>query len=860
MQILSQAPAGRAENWRAIRALFGGFAWPGRPYDPSGHLLITRFSPTRPRLFMSSVADATLGRFQLRKPLGRGAQGVVWLAFDPQLAREVAVKQMHASARDAAAAQRWLTEARAVSRLSHPNIVTLFEAELAADPPYLVFERVNGQTLAELLRTQGALPAATAVPLMLGVLQGLAHAHAAGVIHRDLKPSNIIVDAEGRARIMDFGLAGMAHAPGGAPGVSGTAAYMAPEAARGEPPAVSMDIFSAGLVLYEMLCGRPAVTETDTRRAIERMANDDLVLPADTLHPVDDELRAIVQRAMARDPTTRPARANDFHQALSGWLAPADGAEAPDAGASHNSTLDFLLRRMRHRSDFPALSDSVGRIQRLAQSETGSVGSLANEILKDVALTNKLLRLVNSTFYARAGSGTINTISRAVALVGYAGIRNLALSLVLLEHMQDKQQVVALREEFLRSLAAGTMAREFSPTEQGAEEAFISAVFQNLGRMLTHFYFPEEARQIQSRLASPGGVAGGDPEEAASQAVLGIGFQDLGTGVARHWGLPDSLVNAMRRLPADRPAPEQDPQRAAACAGNDVADALMSADSAEGERRLRAVSQRYGRALGLTPARVRESVERTRRHMLELSHVLQVVPRPGSAAARLVGAPEAPAAAKPEANSLAQFQLDKAVAAAAPAENANGADGSAAAAPSAAASSTFAAEQLAAGIQDISNTLVENFSLNEVLRMVLETMYRSLGFQRVVFCMRDARTGVLTGRVALGQGSDGIAPRFQIDMAAADLFSTVCKRGADMLIADATVANIRRRLPPWFVSHVNAPTFLLLPLAMNGNPLGVIYADAALAGSIVVAERELSLLRTLRNQAIMAFKHAGRPG
>lgn len=809
---------------------------------------------------MSLGADATLGRFQLREPLGRGAQGEVWLAFDPGLAREVAIKQMHAGASDTVAQQRWLAEARAVSRLNHPNIVTLFEADLAANPPYLVFERVNGQTLAELLRTQGALPAATAVPLMQGVLQGLAHAHAAGVIHRDLKPANIAVGADGRARIMDFGLAGMAHSPGGAPGLSGTAAYMAPEAARGEPPAVSMDIFSAGLVLFEMLAGRPAITETDTQRALQRLAREDLALPPDTPHPVDDSLRALVQRALSRNAVLRPATASEFHKALADWLAPVDASPAGEAGAASNSTLDFLLRRMRHKSDFPALSDSVVRIQRLAQSETESVGSLSNEILKDVALTNKLLRLVNSTFYARAGSGSINTISRAVALVGYAGIRNLALSLVLLEHMQDKQQVLALREEFLRALSAGTLAQELSPTAQGAEEAFISAVFQNLGRMLTHFYFPEEARQIHSRLAGPGAAAGADPEEAASRAVLGIGFQELGVGVAQHWGLPDTLVNAMRRLPTDRPVPEQDPLRAAACAGNEITDALMAADGPDGERRLRAVSQRYGRALGLTPARVRESVERTRRHMLELSNTLQVAPRPGSAAARLLGVPEVPVARTAEAHSLAQFQLDKAVATTAAAGPAVGADGAAATAPPATASATFAAEQLAAGIQDISNTLVENFSLNEVLRMVLETMYRSLGFQRVVFCMRDARTGMLTGRVALGQGGDGIAPRFQIDMAAADLFSTVCKRGADMLIADASVANIRRRLPPWFVSHVNAPTFLLLPLAMNGNPLGVIYADAALAGAIVVAERELSLLRTLRNQAIMAFKHAARPG
>ena len=115
------------------------------------------------------------------------------------------------------------------------------------------------------------------------------------------------------------------------------------------------------------------------------------------------------------------------------------GRRRADAGAGAASgTLEFLLRRMRHKSDFPALSDSVLRIQRVATSENESLGSLSDEILKDVALTNKLLRLVNTAHYAQAGGGSVSTVSRAVALVGFAGIRNMALRLVLLEHMQDK--------------------------------------------------------------------------------------------------------------------------------------------------------------------------------------------------------------------------------------------------------------------------------------------------------------------------------------------------------------------------------------------------------------------------------------
>jgi len=122
---------------------------------------------------------------------------------------------------------------------------------------------------------------------------------------------------------------------------------------------------------------------------------------------------------------------------LQDWLAASAGAgnagnAANASTASNNGTLEFLLRRMRHKSDFPAMSDSVVRIQRVAASEKESLGSLSNEILKDVALTNKLLRMVNTAHYQHAGGGSISTVSRAIALVGFAGIRNMALSLVLL--------------------------------------------------------------------------------------------------------------------------------------------------------------------------------------------------------------------------------------------------------------------------------------------------------------------------------------------------------------------------------------------------------------------------------------------
>ena len=124
-------------------------------------------------------APQNLGRFELQKPLGRGAQGEVWLALDPRLQRQVAIKRLLQRALDANVLERWLGEARAVGRLSHPNIVPLYEADLEGVQPFLVFELVKGETLAQHLKKRGALPEAEALKLMQGVLDGLRHAHEA---------------------------------------------------------------------------------------------------------------------------------------------------------------------------------------------------------------------------------------------------------------------------------------------------------------------------------------------------------------------------------------------------------------------------------------------------------------------------------------------------------------------------------------------------------------------------------------------------------------------------------------------------------------------------------------------------------
>jgi serine/threonine protein kinase len=793
-----------------------------------------------------------VGRFTLLRELGRGAQATVWLAHDERLQREVALKALSAAS-DVSTIDQWLHEARAVSRLSHPHLVPVFEADEHEGRPYLVFEYVPGPTLSEHLRERGgALPVREAVALMLGVLDAIGCAHEQGIVHRDLKPSNVLIDAQGRARVMDFGIAARmadAREPGT---ICGTPGYIAPEATRGAAPQPAMDVFAAGVMLAEMIGGRRLIQERDPMRAVERVQNEDLEAPCHSAdgEAVDEALRGVLQRALARDPAARTRGAAVMRAALQQWLqggAAAAAVQEPEASAAAHATLDFLLRRMKTRADFPALSDAVVRIQRVASSEHHNLSALADEILKDVALTNKLLRLVNSVHYS-ASAGAVGTVSRAVALVGFAGIRNMALSLVLLEHMQDKRHADQLKEEFLRALMAATLAHELSTTAREAEEGFLAAMFQNLGRLLVSFYFPQEAQQVRELAAGSA-----QSQDSAARRVLGLSLGEIGQGVAKAWGLPEALQRAMvtpegtppvRALEAGSPLRQRWLGRMAA----EAADAMLGG----GERAaalVGAVAERHAGALGIGAERVQAAAESARERLSQLAQVMRIELGPKAPARGLLAVRAAAPTDTLDDHTLkatAPMPLDEATLALPPRRDA-----------------AQVADMLAQGVQDIAQHMVgESFQLNEVLRMVLETMMRALGLRRVVFCLRDPKSKRLTGRFGLGEGAAEVATAISVPLAPQpgappDLFAAVCAKGADTLITDASQASIAASLPPWFRQQVRAPAFLLLPMVLRGATFALIYADQAQAGGIALGDKELALLRTLRNQGVMAFRQLG---
>jgi len=547
--------------------------------------------------------------------------------------------------------------------------------------------------------------------------------------------------------------------------------------------------------------------------------------------------------------------------------ATTEAKSAPVAGASGQqpggpggaSTLDFLLLRMRNKSDFPALSDSVTRIQSMATSERESISSVTNEILKDVALTNKLLRLVNSAHYARGSS--VGTVSRAVSLVGFNGIRNLTLSLVLLEHMQDKDNAQLLKEEFLRALMAGAIAAELGASQAESEEAFIGALFQNLGRMLAQFYFAEEAASIRQRVSD---TAHPMSEDAAALGVLGLTYEQLGLGVAKAWGLPDSIQRCIVRPVGDPPAQASRDSgthlRWSASAANDMADAMLHADAEVADQRLTSLSKKYAKALGASAEQVKAVTVSARVKLTELADAMDLRVPSHSPAARLLATPASggmPFVGVSGADGIGDV-VDIAqlrVTSDAPAH----ADVSHEPPGTLVQQQEAAMQTMAAGIQDITNVMVNDFKLGDVVRMILETMYRALHFHRVVFCMRDPKTNILSGRFGLGPEVESVVKRFCVPLGGAgvpDLFATICTKGADTLINDTSDPRITARLPVWYLRDFHAPGFLILPLVIKGQAVGLIYADMAVKDELAIDDKKLALLRTLRNQAIMAFKQS----
>ena len=289
---------------------------PSTPPPPIPALVIT---PT-------TGAERYIGKYRIKSELGRGGMGAVYLAEQPGLGREVAIKELIQSATaDPVALKRFLQEAQVMARTSHPNLVQVHDIELMGDANYIVLEFVRGRSLREWL-ARGPMSPPQVFAVMHGVLQALDYAHRHAVVHRDMKPENVLLSDEGMVKVADFGIARLTDDTG----VSGTATktgttvgtpqYMSPEQVASSKVDGRSDLYSAGIMFYELVVGSPPFTATEADGPFTLMAKHVQAPPKPpSVHRpgLDMELEAAILKSIAKRPEDRFQTGQEFDEAIS---------------------------------------------------------------------------------------------------------------------------------------------------------------------------------------------------------------------------------------------------------------------------------------------------------------------------------------------------------------------------------------------------------------------------------------------------------------------------------------------------------------------------------------------------------------
>lgn len=767
-----------------------------------------------------------IDRFKVLEQLADGKQSAAYLAHDPHMAREVIIFQLLNNKQNHDAL---LQQVHLVSKLQHKNIVTLLDTGTHDGTPYLVYSSVNGITLAEHLTSTQILSATQAAQIAIALLAGVSYAHSQGVLFLDLQPEYLIIAKDGTPMLMGAGMANIATE------TNVFTPYMAPELSAGNQTN-SADIFSLGVLLNEMVTGLPSIEKVKKLLAPKnKQANDNLAATY-----LDEALESIILKATSQAPEDRYVNAEAMIEALQDYISPIKNEHKP---VDAHSTMDFLLRRMRSKSDFPALSHTISEINRLADDDSASNNALAQSILNDFALTNKLLKLVNTVTYGQFG-GHINTISKAVVILGFETIRNVAMSLILLDFLQNKAQASQLKDDVLASFFAGIVAAQLaSPSHiKNAEEAIICSMFRNLGKLLASFYFFEESQQVVRLIEQ------GDNEDKAAVKVLGMTYNELGIGVAKSWNFPPRLIAGMRKLSAEKapkPNGELESLSLTVNLANELCATASNTKAADKSKALKHLTIRYENALNISEQQLRQAMENALDELTARASVVGIDVSKSTLMGKVnswIGTRTHATHQPAEESELASLGIDL--------EKPDKKSGEAVKADS--------ESILTEGIQEVTNTLIEEHQLNDIMQMVLETMHRGMGFNRTLLFVRDAKNNQMVARFGFGQDIDIALKKFRFNLDfASDVFHLAMNKGADLMLEDIAANNVTAKIPQWYKQTVSSQSFLLLPIMVNNKTLGMFYADMEQAYSMQISARQLSLLRTLRNQSVLAIKQKG---
>lgn len=505
---------------------------------------------------------------------------------------------------------------------------------------------------------------------------------------------------------------------------------------------------------------------------------------------------------------------------------------------TNSSVRERLLDKIRSDKNLPTLGVTISKVIQITSSGEDSVSELAHFILSDVALTQKILHLSNTIAYRTPGGVSVTTISRAIFLLGFDTIKASAMATLLVDGFKDHKQAQSVRKELVQALCASVAAREIARRNRHpkSEEAAVAALFKNIGRILVAAFDHPLYEKILSLSSS-------DPvqtNEICNQ-LLGCSFERFGQSVLYDWKIPDSIIFALQPIYGHAKKTLQDSEWIKQVATFSEELAIVMVQSTPGEISIEQgceqLVKRFGSALDFNATQLEEVFKNVDKEARQLAITLEV---PLATLNHVANAPVVR-----DSDFCNEFML--------PAFDAQQLQ-SVTRHPS--GKPNNARDLLLAGVQDATQMLAsKQLKLNDLVLLVLETLYGAMGFRFATACLRDLQQGKYTARISVGEKYIERQKEFQFPVETENsIFHVAMNNNVDLMIEDALNPKIQAILPGWHKRLLpDARSFIILPLIIENKPLGLFYADRCLPANEGVPPDETALIKTLKGQLMSAM-------
>ena len=501
-----------------------------------------------------------------------------------------------------------------------------------------------------------------------------------------------------------------------------------------------------------------------------------------------------------------------------------------------------VLDRIRKGEDFPATSAKVSLITRLTTASETSISELANIILTDFGLTTKILKLLNSVFYMRFGE--VTTISRAIILLGLENLRNIALSLTLFDKLQKKNSDLLINL-MAKAVYAGILGRKVANKVgyANSEESFICSLFHNLGEILIAYYSPEDVSQLEKSSLEDRHEGSKSDERALSKTI----YQEIGMTIAKEWSLPDMIVYCMKRVHSaeimTNPGP-MDKLHYISAISSRITD-IMETTSDNKKTQIKCLIELYGKQFEKLSNAIDAIIPETNKEVIKYCDAYGLDFQKSALGDSLSGHTIKASPPEPESLSLT-YDLD---AQAAHREESGG-------------EGVMNPETVFAdGMKDITNAILDNYSHNDIFRIVIETMFRSMkfsGLEKTLLFIKDTKQPVMNLRLTFGDSMEALRTWFKIPVGNdgdIDIFNLAIEKQRALFIGDTSREDVKRLIPQWFYERLPRPLLLiLLPIVVKGRPIGLVYLEGDPEYADSVSAAHLNYLRALHNQIMLAIR------